>query len=329
MQISPEPIAQDVLTSYYGLEHVTINPIGHGLINWLARVDVGNQSYVLKRYNPACFQPPIVERSVYAQHHCYTHGVPVPALIPNRNGELITWAPDASYVLSECVGGRHLQPGKYSAVAARSLGEAVGRVVLALADDWRKLCDPWTLQSPDETIGRFEHLLVAAEQGSTELDRRTAQDVRFRLAFLHRHPDLYAQVSVMPMQWIHCDFLESNVLFADNDQVSAVVDFDNTTVLPRGFDFMRALAYCVTPLVPEGDDYLRGYLDTVQPARDELTTYVPVWMYLAVCDIWPLEIRYLDPERFDPRWEEACWVSFLSDSWEADLANVAAWLVKW
>ena len=323
-----ESMARDVLSSYYGIRRVTIRPIEYGLINWLARVDASNQSYVLKRYNPAYFRPQNVELSVDAQHHCYTRGVPVPALVPNRNGELITWAPDAGYVLSEWVEGRHLQPGTYSSVAAHSLGEAVGKVVLALANDWRELREPWTLQQPNETVSRFERLLVAAEKGTTELDRRTAQDVRVRLAFLHRHPDLYAQVSVVPMQWIHCDFLDTNVLFADNDTVSAVVDFDNTTVLPRGFDFMRALVYCVTPTVPERDQYLRGYLDTVQPDRDELSTYVPLWMYTAVCDIWPLEIRYLEPERFDPRWERACWAAFLSDDWETDLEKVAAWLAK-
>ena len=184
------------------------------------------------------------------------------------------------------------------------------------------------MRKPDETVSSFERLLTAAEKGTTDLDRRTAQDVRFRLAYLHRHPDLYARVSAMPMQWIHCDFLETNVLFADDGRVSAVLDFDNVTVLPRGFDFMRALAYCVTPLSPERDHYLRGYRETAQPSRDELATYVPLWMYLAVCDIWPLEIRYLDAERFNPRWEEACWETFLPDDWEAAMQNVAAWLVE-
>jgi Ser/Thr protein kinase RdoA (MazF antagonist) len=328
MPESLEPIARDVLASSYGIPRVTISPIGYGLINWLARVDAGHQSYVLKRYNPAYFRPDLIELSVAAQHHCYVHGVPVPAPVPNRMGELITGAPDASYVLFEYVEGRHLQPGRYSATAAHSLGEAVGRVVLALATDWRELREPWTLRKPDETVSQFERLLAAAEAGTTDLDRRTAQDVRFRLAYLHRHPDVYAQISVMPMQWIHCDFLETNVLFASNGQVSAVVDFDNTTVLPRGFDFMRALAYCVTPLVPERDHYLRGYLEMAQPSRVELATYAPLWMYTAVCDIWPLEIRYLEPERFDPRWEDACGTSFLSDGWETEMEMVAAWLVK-
>ena len=117
------------------------------------------------------------------------------------------------------------------------------------------------------------------------------------------------------------------MLFANNDQVSAVVDFDNTTVMPRGFDFMRALAYCVPPRVAERDHYLRGYLATAQPSRDELALYGPLWMDAVVCDIWPLETRYLEPESFDPRWEEACWATFLLDGWEADLEAIASWLV--
>src|SRR5206468_1806990 len=125
-----------------------------------------------------------------------------------------------------------------------------------------------------------------------------------------------------------CDLLESNVLFAGDDSVSAVVDFDNTTVLPRGFDFMRALALCLTPLAPERDHYLRGYRELTRPSRDELTSYVPLWTYQAVGDIWPLEIRYLEPERFDPRWENVCWAAFLPDGWEFEMENVAAWLVQ-
>ena len=130
------------------------------------------------------------------------------------------------------------------------------------------------------------------------------------------------------MQWIHCDFLETNVLFAGNEHVSAVLDFDNTTVLPRGFDFMRALAYCVTPLVPERDHYLRGFLETAKPGRAALAMYVPLWTYLVVGDIWPLETRYLEPERFDPRWEDACQASLLPDGWEAEMEMIAAWLAE-
>ena len=104
--------------------------------------------------------------------------------------------------------------------------------------------------------------------------------------------------------------------------------FDNSAVLPRGYDFMRALAYCITPLAPERDHYVRGYLETARPGRDELAMYVPLWMYLVVGDTWPLEIRYVEPERLDPRWETACWGSFLSDEWEAEMELVAAWLLE-
>jgi len=298
------------------------------LINWLARVDAGDRSYVVKRYNPAYFHAELIELSVSAQYHCYTHGVPVAALIPNRQGDLITPASDASYVLFEHVEGRHLPRGGCSPTAARSLGETVGRVALALVDNWRELREPWTLRKPDEVVRRFERMLAATENGPTELDRRTAQDVRIRLAYLHDHHGLYEQVAAMPMQWIHNDILDTNVLFARDDRVSAVVDFDNTTVLPRGFDFMWALEYCVTPTSPERDHYLQGYLDLVRPSRDELASYVPLWSYSLVCTFWPLETRYLEPERFDPRWEESCWTAFLPTDWEKNLEQVASWLTR-
>jgi Ser/Thr protein kinase RdoA (MazF antagonist) len=326
MAESREQTARNVLALSYGIPDCSIIPIGHGLINWLARVDARDQSYVLKRYNPRYFIPEFVERSVSAQHHGAGRRVPVPPLIPNREGGLITWAPDAAYVLSRYVAGRHLPRGGYSAVAARSLGETVGCVVRALADGWRDVVEPWTLRTHDEVASSFERLLAAAEHGTTELDRRTARDVRYRLGYLHRHPDLHARVSGMPMQWIHSDLLETNVLIGDDDRVSAVVDFDNVRVLPRGFDFMWALAYCVTPLAPERDAYLRSYREVAQPDRDELSSYVPLWAYQAVGDIWPLEIRYLEPEHYDPRWEDACWGAFLPDTWEETIAEVAAWL---
>jgi Ser/Thr protein kinase RdoA (MazF antagonist) len=328
MPVSLESTARDVLAVSYGIQNVTIRPIGYGLINWLARVDVRDRSYVLKRYNPALFDRQLVELSVQAQHHCYARGVPAPALVPNQDSDLITWAPDAGYVLSTRVEGRHLPRGHYSPTAARSLGEAVGHIVVALADNWRARREPWTLRKPDEVIGRFERLLAAAEAGTTDLDRRTAQDARLRLTFLHRHSDLYARLSALPMQWIHNDLLDTNVLFGGDDQVAAVLDFDNVSVLPRGFDFMWALAFGVTSAVPERDDYLRGYVDVAHPSRDELATYVPLWTYKAVCDPWPLETRYLDSERFDPRWEFACWEAFLPDDWEAMMKDLADWLTR-
>jgi Ser/Thr protein kinase RdoA (MazF antagonist) len=323
-----EAIVQGVLESAYGLSRAAIRPIGYGLINWLARVDAEERSYVVKRYTPAYFRGEDIERSVDAQLHCSIHEAPVPAPVPNRHGKLITRGPDAAYVLFPLAVGRHLPRGAYSLTAARSLGEAVGRVGLALADWGQERPSPWTLRAPEEIVNRFEHLLAVAERGATELDRRVVRDVRFRLAYLNRHPDAYAQISGTPAQWIHGDFLDTNVLFGADDRVCAVVDFDNIRILPRGFDFMWALTHCVTPIAPERDSFLQGYRAAVQPSRDELVTYVPLWTYTAVGDIWPLEIRYLEPERFDPRWEGACWTPFLSDRWEAEMEAVAAWLMK-
>jgi Ser/Thr protein kinase RdoA (MazF antagonist) len=325
---SPEEHARKVIARFYGINAVTIQPIAHGLINWLARVDVDGQVYALKRYNPRYFTPELVERSVSAQHHCLTHGVPAPAIVPNQDGQLITWAGDAAYVLSDFVEGRHLSPGQFSPTAAHSLGETVGRVVLALADNWQELREPWTLRPVDEVVEQFERLRHAAESGTNELDRRVALDMRFRLGYLQRHPDLYARVSAMPMQWVHADILDTNVIVGPNDQVSALLDFDNVTVLPRAFDFMWALTFCIGPLAPERDDYLCGFRDLVRPSSGELASYVPFWTYQAVCVAWPLEWRYLEPERFDPRWEKACWEAFLPAQWEADWENVARWLAS-
>ncbi len=342
---SPEAFAWEVLARAYGLRGVTLAPFQHGSINWVARVGVPSASeapgppggaetgsvwagsYALKRYNPAYFQREDVTRSVKAQHHCFARGVPVAAIVANRDGGQITWAPDASYVLFADIAGGHVVRGECSATAARSLGETVGRAVLALGEPWRPLREPWTVRSAEDTVRRFEQLLGAAERGSTALDRLTVDDVRRRLAYLARHPDEHAHVMAMPMQWVHGDLLDTNVLFGPDDRVRAVVDFDNTTVLPRGFDFMWALMYCIGQRGAERDEYLRGYCEVARPNRDELATYVPLWRYMAITTIWPLEERYLEPERYDPRWEPWCWESVLPESWEADMRALAEWLM--
>lgn len=68
----------------------------------------------------------------------------------------------------------------------------------------------------------------------------------------------------MPRQWIHGDYHESNILFAD---------------------------------------YFRGYAEVVQPPKAELALYAPLWTFIELSDTWPLHTRYLSPDAYDPSWD--------------------------
>lgn len=291
-----------------------------GTINRVWRVDTGEASFVLKEYRPDFPEASRVQQSIAVQMACHSASMPVPAVVPNRGGEMVTAVEGYLYVLSEYVDGRMYQPGQIPAEAARSMGNALGRL-----HDSLLLLPPFappTLPSFEAIGTELLRLLALARVRRDDPVDATAVGV------LEAKLDLLSTLGEVPAcesQWTHGDYEWRNVLFGASDQVVAIIDFDNAIFYPPERDVMRCIALSFPALQAETDDFFAGYAAVRRVTARDVSRYVESYRYFSTFRVWPISERYLHPERYQPHWHEMI-QPFVPWDWEEltdRLANVA------
>lgn len=144
-------------------------------------------------------------------------GLPVPALMPARTGELHAWWDGRPYAVFDFVRGRtaHDDDWRLTAQSLRHLHELDG---IGLPRDSMDEPDIWLLRD------RLDHPWIK------DRSREVAENiVRLERAIAR------ASAKAVPHVVCHRDFLGQNLLI-DNGQVAAILDWDGAVLGPREHD---------------------------------------------------------------------------------------------
>jgi Ser/Thr protein kinase RdoA (MazF antagonist) len=317
-----------ILTDRYCLTPANIDLLRStgGRLKDVYRVQTGQQTYILKRYLAHFRSLPDVTAQHEAQRYLRRHGFPVPAVIPDRDGSLACQEGLDCWVLYEQAPGRHYAEGAVTPRSAAAVGDMLARMTQQL-ERWPSTWvspEPLQVDPADETLALFETLLKHAEQGTTPSDRLCEAVLRYRIGAVQRLAHYAPRLLAMERQWVHGDVNAGNFLFGQDDCISGIIDFDNMRRAPRGFDFMYGLTGCFVDQPPLRDEYARAYFRHIRPSVAELELYAPLWAYREVCDIWPVKVRYLQPEAYDGNWQ----IDPPTDRWERQIAEVTEWLLQ-
>lgn len=315
---------EQLLQDAYGVTGLPVTPIPSGAVNqnWV----VGGR-YVLKRYEAGkYYQPDEILRTLAAQALAGRAGVPVPEVVPNLGGAALTVADDGFYTLSAYVKGRQYKRGEIPAAAARSMGRALGQIHSAFHPI--EPLEPYAVADPERQAARMERLLRLAGQrgGSDPVDERACRILRHKLTQLEELGHLVPWFARLPVQWVHGDYQDTNVLFTEGEAVAAVIDFDNFRCRSRAHEVMRSLDYSFRAGSEESYAFFAGYCETAPDLRaDEVALYAPLWAYTSAAGLWPLEVRYEAPERYQSRWDR--FITAPSDWWSRNMEAVTERLV--
>lgn len=314
-----------ILRDAYSLPGGTLIPIALGMVNANMRVAAGGAAYVLKRIDRTVMTPAQVQEVCDIQSRLQAAGLPVPGIIRNASGDAVTLTADASYVLYPWVAGRHYRRGEIPARAAYAMGQALGEVQHALAGMLPSV--PYSPPDPAVAATQLRQLLLLAEQGPDPIDTIACDVLRHKRSTVASLAHLAPSLSALPAQWVHGDYQETNVLFDDDDQVTAVLDWDNLRLRPRGYEFMRAFAYCFRQGAPECEPFFKGYAAVLRPEPDEVSLYPALWCYVSATRTWPINQRYMEPELYQSRWDH--FITPPSDWWLREMADLAARFRAW
>jgi Ser/Thr protein kinase RdoA (MazF antagonist) len=357
---------QSILQVHYGLmadDIQLIRTVGGG-IKAISRVVCGGRAYVLKRFRLDYRSLADVIAMHDAQDYLRAAGLPMATTVANRDGLPVTPdaggdggvlaeaadshadashaaqaqpgvapgqppAPGYAWVLYNWLPGHHIQPGiNMTPRAAAALGETVARLAQVLKH-WPTTwpgAEPTQLDPPAERIALYEDLLRHAEGDPTPLGATCRQALKERLRGIHHLAHIAPQLVSMERQWVHGDMNEGNVFFFDDDQITAIIDFDNIRRSPRGFDFMYALTSFFPTRATEGqvrDAYARAWLQVARPTQAELALLPALWAYRQLCDVWPIDEYYLRPDTY-PAWP----IDPPDTWWEIERERTTDWLMS-
>ncbi|TCP55773.1 Ser/Thr protein kinase RdoA (MazF antagonist) [Tumebacillus sp. BK434] len=320
-----------LLTDTYLMPNAMISEIAYGMMNHNYLVQTQDDTYVLKAYSAHLYPPDRVRRVCSVQKMLRQSGLPVPDVIATAAGELVAESkPGCCYVLSRFVLGQHPQRLHIRAAAAFSMGHTLGRLhhVLERMD---RVTD-YAVMDWETAMDRTEQLLRLAEphRHATGVDEIAYQVLQSQLAAIERLAVLRAGLPKLPAQWVHGDYQETNLLFDKDDQITAVIDFDNLRCVPRGLELMRTMHLCFynrRELLPEAYDFFAGYAATANGlTTDEVEALVPYWTYQEQITDWPMRTRYEQPDKYDPRWDRFIQIS--NDFWETHRGPVTERFLK-
>ncbi len=98
----------------------------------------------------------------------------------------------------------------------------------------------------------------------------------------------------IPRQPVHGDYHDGNVLFRENGQVLAVVDWEMVGRLPKIFELVRMLSFSRMVEEPLIGSYLQGYRSWVDITEDECEASIEMWWQSILHDTWALQNVFLD-----------------------------------
>lgn len=207
------------------------------------RLDTAGGSFTLKLANPA--EPPnLTEFQTLALTHVERSApsLPVPRVVPARDGRLIIPTPDGALRLLSWLPGTPLAQLPQSPALAASIGSALGRLDLALAGFRHAAADHhllWDIRNTPDLAPLMPALPDdLGPEVATYLDR-----FRIRVAPI---------LASLPRQVIHGDFNPHNLLAdpADPDRLTGILDFGDMTLSHRICDLAVAASYLVEPSDP-------------------------------------------------------------------------------
>lgn len=305
-----------LLKRHYRLRVHSVTSIAQGSLNQNYGIETPAGVYCLKQYDARLYERDRVRRAVELQDVVRDAGIPVPAVVPSVEGQVVCEADRDICVLSQFVPGRHHTRPQIPVTAALAMGRTLGNLHAALFPLVEG--EPYVVPDADGALNKLEEALVQAERfrARSAVDETACEVLRYKIEALHRPSHLAGRFTGLRTQLTRGDYQETNVTFDQEDRVAAVLDFDNWRRQPRGVEIMRALTLCFLQpegLLPEAWHFFAGYVEVVPLPTDEVVLYAPR-LYLSVTGAWPVFDRYEKPESYQPRWDR--FISPPSDWWE-------------
>ncbi|MDQ2800488.1 MAG: phosphotransferase, partial [Armatimonadota bacterium] len=229
-----------------------------------------------------------------------TGGIPVCRPLPLPDGGTFVERGGHFYALFPLATGQQISRDNLGMSEVAAAGRCLARIHRRLADFPAEQARPKLLAfDTAETLALIPRLEAAirAQETLTELDQAALLQLAGRRQWLEQATGddalMRLRLAGLPQQVVHGDFQETNLFFAGNE-VSAVIDWDQSGLAARAWEVMRALDLMLR-LAPEPCRvFLSAYRNVYALPDEELDEAAACYGVLADRNLWVYEAVYLD-----------------------------------
>lgn len=268
-----------------------------GTIHQTLLFKTATKSYALRayRYTPSERGRIEIEHALIA--YVKARGLPALAPLPLPDGATILEQDGHFYALFPFAPGYQTLRGHLTLSEIQAMGSFLGKLHQALRDypHERVSQRQFTLDLAS-TLATIESL----EETIRSLPTRNAEDEETLVSLAERRewlktasPVNFAEFLALEQQVIHGDYQETN-LFLENDQVSAVIDWDQAYVAPRAWEVVRALHYACQLEKAACRAFLDAYRRVFPLPTSDLEIAAAAYGWMRAHDTWQYKALYLN-----------------------------------
>ena len=268
-----------------------------GTIHQTLLFKTATKSYALRAYRYTLSERKRIENEHTLIAYAQARGLPALAPLPLADGKTLLEQDGHFYALFPFASGHQTLRGHLTLGEIQAMGSFLGKLHQALRD------------YPHERVSQRQFTLDLATTLATieslaqtirSLPARSAEDEEALASLAERRewlktasPVNLEKLRALEQQVIHGDYQETN-LFFENDQVSAVIDWDQAYAAPRAWEVVRALHYACQLEKAACRAFLDAYRRVLPLPASDLEIAAAAYGWMRAHDTWQYKALYLD-----------------------------------
>lgn len=284
---------QDFLQKWNLPVNCQIHEIPDGAVNRVYRIKAADENYYLRVYKST---EPATLIKEHALIDCVVQaGIPAPRPLETKNGERYVIHQGKIAALYTEAKGQQIKRADLRLRHAVAAGSMLARIHQATRDfpnhGYRIYNLSWDLDTWVTKLNNIEQLILARTH-PTESDQWALSRLKDQRRWLQNSLCSHYYVPQSASQVLHGDFHDGNLFFG-NDQVSGVIDWDQSTYMPRAFEVVRAASYMFGLECEPTLAFIKAYKDLFPLSDDELEDGAQGWGRRSDHYVWAVEEVYI------------------------------------
>lgn len=270
-----------------------IHEIPEGAVNQVYKIETSEKNFFLRIYKSS--DPATLLREHALIDRVSAEGIPAARPLPTKSGDRFVIHGGKIAALYTEAPGRQMKRADLGLVHAVAAGKMLAKIHRATQDfpnqGYRIYNLSWDSEAWVEKLNKIE-MLIQARSHKTVSDSWALDRLQDQRHWLLNPLCSHYYVPQNPSQVLHGDFHDGNLFFGDG-QVSGVIDWDQSTFMPRAFEVVRAASY-MFGLDPEPTSvFIKAYRELFPLSEAELEDGAQGWGRRSDHYVWAVEEVYI------------------------------------
>lgn len=228
-------------------------------------------------------------------------GLPVVLPTVNREGKGYFFC-DGYFAVFPYINDKQPERGTLNDKEIISLGETLGKIHLRGKNAPLKILERFSPWNKEKSLAKIATIQVNMDKipNKTEFDILAEKIIGLKKKLIQSNDVKFEDLNLPNDHLIHGDYLDQNVFFGSDEQVSYIFDFEKCNFSPRMYELYRSMFYAFlsgdinTESKRKAKLYLDSYLSIYPATKDELDRGLKLIYLKSIHGLWVEGEHYLN-----------------------------------